>query len=170
MMPVSIDQINCLIFCYNNEITTSFNQTIFVPFSFQQQLEEAVDLKCITHGSLKTSRSQFNPESGEIEFSLRVDDPEWQPQLGLKKWDPKVRTFITEVGFFLKESTSPTLPFSFLLFLHYFRSNLVENFSSETHFRFEFLPLKTKIIIRKNVNLEMKGMEINTCSCSYFLP
>ena len=82
--------------------TRFFNkEKIFCPFSFQQQLEEAVDLRCITHGSLKTSRSQFNPESGEIEFSLKVEDPEWQPKLGLKKWDPEIRTF-TEVSFFFE--------------------------------------------------------------------
>ena len=57
-----------------------------------------MDLKCITHGSLKTSRSKFDQESGEIEFSLRVDGEEWQPKLGLKKWDPEFRTF-REVSF-----------------------------------------------------------------------
>ena len=73
---------------------------IFINFKFQilenfhiqfrQQLKGAVDLRCITHGSLETSRSKFKPESGEIEFSLRVEDPEWQPKLGCNKWDPKV--------------------------------------------------------------------------------
>ena len=79
-----------------------------------------MDLKCITHGSLKTSRSKFNPESSEIEFSLRVDDEEWKPKLGLKKWNPKVRTF-REVSFTLQKNQircqySILLPYSFLLF------------------------------------------------------
>ena len=63
---------------------------------FKQKMEEILDLKCVTRGSLKIPRSQFNLESGRIKFSLRVTDAAWEPKVGIKKWDAVTRTF-TEV-------------------------------------------------------------------------
>ena len=56
-----------------------------------------MEMKCITHGSLRTSRSKFNPESGQIEFSMKVEDPDWEPRQGRINWNPKFRIF-TEVS------------------------------------------------------------------------
>ena len=67
-------------------------------FSFKQSIEENVDLRYVTHRFLKTSENKYNPNSGQIKFSLEVFDKQWEPRLGRKKWDPTNRTF-TEVNF-----------------------------------------------------------------------
>ena len=66
------------------------NHTIFL--SFQQSIEETVNLKCVTNGSLKIPRRQFNLESGQMKFSLRVKDSAWEPRVGIEKWDAVART------------------------------------------------------------------------------
>ena len=55
-------------------------------------------MKCVTNGSLKIPRRQFNLESGQMKFSLKMKDPVWEPRLGLQKWDTTYRTF-TEVSY-----------------------------------------------------------------------
>ena len=60
--------------------------------SFQQSIEETVNLKCVSNGSLKVPRHKFNLESGQIKLSLRVKDSAWEPRLGIEKWDAVART------------------------------------------------------------------------------
>ena len=55
-----------------------------------------VNLRYVTSGGLKTSRSDFKPDTGQIKFALSVEGSEWRPKLGLDKWNPTSRTF-TEV-------------------------------------------------------------------------
>ena len=65
----------------------------YIMFFFFQRVEETVNLRCVTHGSLKTSRSKFNPESGQIKFSLQGANKGWKLRQGIQKWDPKSSTF-----------------------------------------------------------------------------
>ena len=58
----------------------------------------------MTEGRLKKSKSSFNPESGQITLSLKVEDPDWEPRMGRDKWDPNSRTF-EEVSLFEKMKT-----------------------------------------------------------------
>ncbi len=51
-------------------------------------------MKIVQHGSLKTSRKQFDPESGWLKLSLRVPQEEWKPQCSLEEWDPNSRMFM----------------------------------------------------------------------------
>ena len=62
-----------------------------------QDLEKSVNLTCVTDGNLNLGRHLFDPESDQMELTLTVKDPSWQPRLGLRKWDPTSRTF-TEVS------------------------------------------------------------------------
>ena len=63
-------------------------------FVFQKDVEATVNLRYVTSGSLKTSRHNFDPESGQISLSLRVPDEGWQPRTGLDKWSSTSRTFV----------------------------------------------------------------------------
>ena len=67
-------------------------------YSFKQSIEENVDLRYVTHRFLKTSDNKYDPNSGQIKFSLEVLDKPWQPRLGRKKRDAATRTF-REVSF-----------------------------------------------------------------------
>ena len=62
-------------------------------FFFFQSVEETVNLRFVTLGSLKKSGTSFNPASGRIKFSFNVADPAWIPRQGLDKWDQNTRTF-----------------------------------------------------------------------------
>ena len=53
----------------------------------------------MTEGRLKKSKSSFNPESGQITFSLKLEDAAWEPRQGFEKWDHYTRTFM-EVSLF----------------------------------------------------------------------
>ena len=64
-----------------------------------QDVEATVNLRYITSGHLKTSRRDFNPESGQIRQSLQVTDKRWQPKMGFDKWNSTTSTF-TEVSRF----------------------------------------------------------------------
>ena len=66
---------------------------------FFQSVEATVNLRYVTQGILKRSGTSFNPELGQIRFSLKVADAAWEPRQGLDQWDPISRTF-TEVSFF----------------------------------------------------------------------
>ena len=68
-------------------------------FIFSQSVEATVNLRYVTQGILKRSRTGFNLEVGQIRFSLKVEDPVWKPGEGLEQWDPNSRTF-TEVSSF----------------------------------------------------------------------
>ncbi len=50
-------------------------------------------MKVVQHGSLRTSRRQFDPESGELQLSLKVLHPSWEPQTGLEEWNHDTRAF-----------------------------------------------------------------------------
>ena len=63
-----------------------------------------MNLRYVTEGRLKKSKTSFNPESGQITLSLKVEDPAWEPRMGRDKWDPNSRTF-TEVSLFEKIKT-----------------------------------------------------------------
>ena len=60
---------------------------------FKQDVEEAVNLRSVTSGSLKTSRHEFDPESGHIKIFLTIKDPRWQPE-EIDNWDSASRTFV----------------------------------------------------------------------------
>ena len=78
--------------------TTKF---IFFLTFLKQDVEENINLRYVTMGHLSISRQRYNLNSGKIELSLQLGDPEWQPRLGpagRKKWDVTSRTF-TEVSF-----------------------------------------------------------------------
>ena len=53
-----------------------------------------MNLRYVTQGSLKIPRKQFNLESGQIKFSLKIQDSAWEPRQGLDQWDVGSRTFI----------------------------------------------------------------------------
>ena len=78
-----------------------WNKKESVIFSFLQDVEAVVNLRYITSGSLKTSRRDFNPESGQVRLSLQVADKQWQPSMGFNKWDSTTFTF-TEVSSILR--------------------------------------------------------------------
>ena len=61
---------------------------------FKQDVEATVNLRYVTSGSLKTSRRDFDPESGQINLSLGIPDERWQPRTGLDKWNSSSRTFV----------------------------------------------------------------------------
>ena len=72
---------------------------IHIP-SVNQDIEASVNLRHVTNGNLRISRRKYDPQSGQITFSLELGDPGWTPRLGRagrKKWDEETRTF-TEVG------------------------------------------------------------------------
>ena len=66
-------------------------------YYFSQSVEATVNLRYVTQGILKRSKTSFNPQLGQIKFSLKVADPAWEPRQGLNQWDPGSRTF-TEVS------------------------------------------------------------------------
>ena len=70
----------------------------------QKSVEATINLRYVTEGHLKKSKSSFNPESGQITLSLNVEDLAWEPRMGRDKWDPNSRTFM-EVGLFQKIKT-----------------------------------------------------------------
>ena len=72
-----------------------------------QDVEATKNLRYITSGLLKTSRYNFDPASGQITLSLRVEDPRWQPRFNLDNWNPSTKTF-TEVGQQRKSNLTPT--------------------------------------------------------------
>ena len=59
----------------------------------KQDIEAGMNLSFVTKGNLKISRRKYNPESGQITFTLELTDPEWQPRLGRMKWNETLRTF-----------------------------------------------------------------------------
>ena len=63
-------------------------------FLYKQDIETTVNLRYVTSGSLKTSRRDFDPESGLIKLSLRIADERWQPRMGLDKWNASSKTFV----------------------------------------------------------------------------
>ena len=68
--------------------------------TFYQDVEDSINLRYVTEGNVKISRRKYVPESGQIELSLELEDPGWEPRLGRsgrKKWDEASRTF-TEVS------------------------------------------------------------------------
>ena len=91
----------------NHNLTFHYSSIIFIRnkflFHLKQSVEETVNLRCVTQGCLKKSKSSFNPEYGQIKFSVKVADPVWEPKQGLDKWDLYSRTF-TEVSFSSKPS------------------------------------------------------------------
>ena len=66
-------------------------------YSHLQAVEATVDLRYVTKGKLKTPNKQFNPETGQISLSLKIQDSAWEPRQGLQQWDSKSRIF-TEVS------------------------------------------------------------------------
>ena len=52
-----------------------------------------MNLRYVSSGSLKTSRCDFNPESGQIKILLNIPDPRWQPEMMFDSWDSSSRTF-----------------------------------------------------------------------------
>ena len=79
---------------------------------FKQDIEATVNLRYITSGSLKTSGRNFNPKSGHIKLSLRVDHEGWRPRMGFHKWNSTSRTF-TEVSYNrLKKTMASSFPIS----------------------------------------------------------
>ena len=68
-------------------------------FFFEQSIENNVDLRYVTQRFLKTSESNYDPKSGEIEFALTVKEKAWEPSMEQEEWDPQSRTF-TEVAMF----------------------------------------------------------------------
>ena len=95
---------------------------------YQQDIEATVNLKCVTRGSLKVPRRQFNLESGQIRLSLRVKDSAWEPRLGIEKWDAVART-LAEV----KLSKVVICPKRVLLFP--FKTNSCCNFTGKRPIR-----------------------------------
>ena len=51
-------------------------------FFYKQDVEVTVNLRYVTSGSIKTSRRNFDPESGHIKLLLSVEDPAWHPNCG----------------------------------------------------------------------------------------
>ncbi len=51
-------------------------------------------MKVVQHGHLKTSRKQYDPESGELKLSLNVPGKQWEPQTGLEEWNQDSRLFL----------------------------------------------------------------------------
>ena len=72
-----------------------------VYFSCKQSIEENVGLRYVTQGFLKASENKYDPNLGQIKFSLEVLDKQWEPRSKRsKKWNPTNRTF-TEVRFLI---------------------------------------------------------------------
>ena len=63
-------------------------------FFFAKDVEATVNLRYVTSGSIKTSRRDFDPESGEMKLSFHIADEEWEPRMGLDKWNSTSRTFV----------------------------------------------------------------------------
>ena len=64
-------------------------------------MEETVNLRYVTQGRLKKSKTSFNPEYGQIKFSLKVGDSVWEPRQGMDQWDQTSRMFI-DISFVLQ--------------------------------------------------------------------
>ena len=60
---------------------------------FKQNVEASVDLRHVTHGTIVTSRKQYDPESGKMKFTLQLGDEGWNPRQGFEKWNSATRTF-----------------------------------------------------------------------------
>ena len=75
---------------------------------FKQDVEATVNLRYITSGSLKTSRHDFDPESGQIKISLKIQDPRWQPDEMSDNWKSTSRTFVEVI--FSHQTGLPSTP------------------------------------------------------------
>ena len=60
---------------------------------FIQAVEEAVNQRYVSSGSLRTLRGDFNQESSQIKIVFEIPDPSWQPEVMCDSWDPASRTF-----------------------------------------------------------------------------